>query len=144
MSKHSEYAAECFNSFNCCQSVFTAFCEELGLDRESALKIACAFGGGMSHTDETCGAVTGALMVLGLKHGKFKADDQAAKEKTSQLTQAFISRFKDEFGSVRCTDLLHLNLSKPEEFAKAKESGVFKTICPVLVKRAAEIAEGII
>lgn len=144
MSKNSENAVQCFNSFNCSQSVFAAFCEDLGLDRETGLKIACAFGGGMSHTDEICGVVSGALMALSLKYGKFKADDQASRDKTYELVQTFIGRFKEEFGSIRCTDLVHWNLSKPAELAKARESGAFKTICPVLVKRAVEIVEGII
>lgn len=144
MSKRTEYAEKCFNSYNCSQAVFTAFCEDLGLDVETGFKVACAFGGGMSHTDEVCGAVSGALLAIGLKYGKFRPNDQAAKDKTYQLSQEFIRRFKAEFGSAHCTDLIHANLSDPDEAGRARGSGNFKTICPTLIKRAVEITEDLI
>ncbi|NLF42508.1 MAG: C_GCAxxG_C_C family protein, partial [Bacteroidales bacterium] len=61
MKNKAEYANECFSSgFNCAQSVFSAFCEDYGLEKNQALKIACSFGGGMGHLGEVCGAVSGA------------------------------------------------------------------------------------
>jgi C_GCAxxG_C_C family probable redox protein len=144
MSKRIEYAERYFGDFNCSQTVLTAFCEELGLDREAGLKVSCAFGGGLSHNDSVCGAVTGALMVIGLKYGKFLAEDTAARDRTYALAREFIARFKSEFGSISCTDLIHYNLSSAEDYAKAREAGVFKSVCMPLVKRAIEIVEEII
>ena len=66
--------------FNCSQAVFSAWAEELGLDRETALRVATAFGGGMGHRGDTCGAVTGAFMAIGLKHGRLRADDEETRD----------------------------------------------------------------
>lgn len=66
--------------FSCSQSVFSAFAPELGLDREMALRVATAFGGGMGHRGDTCGAVTGAFLAIGLKHGRVKAEDREIRD----------------------------------------------------------------
>ncbi|MCX6151182.1 MAG: C-GCAxxG-C-C family protein [Ignavibacteriales bacterium] len=138
----SEIAIECFqNGFSCSQAVISTYCEELGLDKESALKIACAFGGGMGHIGETCGAVTGAFMVIGLKHGKIKVDDNEAKAKTYELVAEFAKRFKALNNSIHCFELIGFDLSTEEGLAQARESNRFKTVCPKLVKDAAEIVE---
>lgn len=141
MSKVDD-SVKCFSDgFNCSQAVVSSFCEDLGLDRKTALKIASSFGGGMAHMSETCGAVTGAFMVFGLKYGRFIADDIDAKTKTNNLVQEFAKRFKDIHGSIRCTELLNCDLSTPEGIDSAKEQNVFKTICPKLVKDASTIVE---
>jgi len=71
-----------FSGFNCAQAVFSTYSSEFGLEPELALRISSSFGGGMGYIGETCGAVTGAFMLIGLKYGKVKAEDNAAKEKT--------------------------------------------------------------
>ena len=142
MCEKSELAVQCFmEGFNCSQSVFSTYCEDYGLDKEMALKVSGAFGGGMGYIGETCGAVTGAFMLAGLKYGKCKVGDNEAKEKTYRLVQEFTHRFKTEYGSVKCKDLITYDLSNEEERQKANEAGVFTSICPALVKRAAEIIE---
>ena len=65
--------------FDCAQTVFSAFAEELDLDEETALKIAAGFGGGM-HLGDMCGCVTGGLMVLGLKYGWNEEGDAVGKD----------------------------------------------------------------
>ncbi|WP_321505273.1 C-GCAxxG-C-C family protein [uncultured Methanoregula sp.] len=130
--------------FSCAQSVCLAFAEDYGIDRETALKLSCALGGGMGHTNNTCGAVTGALMVIGMKYGRTRLDDMAAKEKTYEVTKEFIAEFLRRNQSLRCTDLLGYNLSNSRELGLAKEKGVFKTKCPLLVRSAAEILEEIL
>jgi C_GCAxxG_C_C family probable redox protein len=145
MSKQGELALQCFTGgFSCSQAVFSTYCEGLGLDKETALKISGAFGGGMGHIGETCGAVTGAFMVIGLKYGKYRVEDNTAKEETYRKVQEFAKRFRTEFGSLRCQDLITYDLRLDEEVNKAREAGVFKTICPKLVKRAAELVEKIL
>ena len=86
---HSRFS----EGFSCSQSVLAAFAPELGLDADAALRVSAAFGGGMGRTGGTCGAVTGALMALGLKYGATVADP-VAKERTYALTREFIARFE--------------------------------------------------
>lgn len=135
-------AKSCFEeSFSCSQSVFSTLAPELGLSKEIALKIASAFGGGMSQQGEVCGAVTGALMALGLKYGSdLPDDDDAIREASQELMQ----RFKEKNGSLLCRELLGYRLNIPEEREKAKESGAFSTICSHLVQNATELAEEIL
>ena len=121
--------------------MLSSFGEELGLDHELALKVAGAFGGGMARMGEQCGAVTGALMVIGLKYGKTKTGDDGAREKTYKLVGEFVKRFKSRYGSIRCKELLGYDLSNPQEGELAKKKGLFNTLCPHLVRDAVEILE---
>jgi len=141
MSK-ANCAVDCFtNGFNCAQAVLSTYCEQLGLDKTTALKIAGSFGGGMGYIDETCGAVTGAIMLIGLKHGKVQKNDNEAKETTYRLIQEFTRRFKALNGSVKCTDLIGYNLSKADELQAAKEANIWYKVCTKFVKDSAEIVE---
>jgi C_GCAxxG_C_C family probable redox protein len=138
-------AVECFKEgFSCSQAVLSAFCEPLGLDRITALKIAQSFGGGMAHLGETCGAVTGAFMVIGLKHGRTRADDDLAKKKTYELVHDFVQRFHSQHGSIVCKELLGYDLSKEDDMKEAQEKRLFDELCPRLVQTAAEILEDLI
>jgi C_GCAxxG_C_C family probable redox protein len=114
------------------------------LDPDTAKKTACGFGAGISKTGNICGAVSGAVMVIGLKYGKVQASDEAATEKTRALSRQFIREFIKKNGSVNCTDLLGYDLSDPAAYTAAKESGLFVTKCPVLVRDAADILERIL
>ncbi len=87
------------DGFNCAQSVFLAYAEDFGLDRETAAKISCGLGGGVGRMREVCGAVTGASLVLGLRHGEDKAV-------VYPHVQEFCRRFKEEVGSIVCHELL--------------------------------------
>ena len=69
--------------FSCSQSIFSAFVLQLGLSTETALKLSSPFGAGMARQGQVCGALTGALMVLGLQQGNV---DPEGKEKTYQIT----------------------------------------------------------
>jgi C_GCAxxG_C_C family probable redox protein len=138
----SDDAHRCFMSrFTCSAAVFSAFSEELGLDPETARKVACGFGAGISKTGNMCGAVSGAIMAIGLKYGKTDAGDDASTEKTRALTRQFIRSFTEKNGSVNCTALLGYDLSDPESFEAARTSGLFTEKCPALVRDAAEILE---
>lgn len=138
-------AIECFKEgFSCSQAVLSAFCQPLGLDRDIALKISQSFGGGMAHMGETCGAVTGAFMVIGLKHGRTRADDDLAKEKTYERVQEFVRRFRSRYGSIICRELLGCDLSKDDEVKKAQEKHLFDELCPKFVQTAAEILEDLL
>jgi len=127
--------------FNCSQSVLSTYSKLFGLNHEVALKIAQAFGGGMARMGQTCGAVTGAFMVIGLKHGKVKAEDDEAKEKSYEIVREFVKRFKSLHGSIMCKDLLGYDLDNPEEREQAEEKQVCETRCPEFVQNAVEILE---
>jgi C_GCAxxG_C_C family probable redox protein len=138
-------ATECFKEgFSCSQAILSAFSEYFGLDKTTALKISQSFGGGMAHMGETCGAVTGAFMVIGLKHGRIRADDDQAKEKTYELVQEFVQKFRLAHGSIVCKELLGYDLGQEEEAKKAQEKHLFDELCPKLVRTAAEILEELI
>ena len=142
MKTKAEISVDVFNKgFNCAQSVISSHCEELGLKDELAKKISCGFGAGMGYNGEVCGAVTGAIMLIGLKYGKYREEDNEAKEKTYNLVKEFTDRFKKEFGTIICKELIKYDIVKEEELKKARDSGVFKEVCPLLVKRSTELIE---
>jgi C_GCAxxG_C_C family probable redox protein len=126
--------------FNCSQAVFAALSEHLGLDRALALKIASPFGGGIGRTGETCGAVSGALMALGLKFG-FSEPDPQAKDRVYALAREFMRCFQEQFGALKCIVLIDADLSTPEGLQKAREQDVFKLKCSHFISGATEIAE---
>jgi C_GCAxxG_C_C family probable redox protein len=137
-----ECAVSCFEEgFSCAQAVFSAYGPQLGLDHEMALRVAGAFGGGMGHLGRTCGAVTGAFMVIGLKYGKTRAEDDETRDKAYRLVVEFANRFQSRNGSTVCKELLGYDISVPEEYELAREKGVFAALCPKFVRDAAEIIE---
>ncbi|MHB8846257.1 MAG: C-GCAxxG-C-C family protein [Nitrospirota bacterium] len=112
-----------------------------GLDRETALRVAGAFGAGMARTGETCGAVTGGLMVIGLKHAKMRKDDDDGRELSYALAQEFMDAFRERHGSLLCRDLLGVDVSTPEGMRAVRERDLFRTVCPKFVKDAGELLE---
>jgi C_GCAxxG_C_C family probable redox protein len=140
-----ELAVSCFGKgFSCSQAVFSIYASHFGLPQEAALKIATSFGGGMARMGDTCGAVTGAFMVIGLRHGRTRAEDKDAKEKTYNLVHKFAEEFAERNGSIVCRELLGCDLGTPEGYETAKREGYFDTVCPKLVQDAAEIIEEIL
>jgi C_GCAxxG_C_C family probable redox protein len=134
-------AARLDQGFNCAQSVLAAFAAQLGLDESRALKLASPFGGGVSRRGEVCGAVTGALMVLGLAQG---SDTPAGKEKAYLLGQDFLQRFETRHGALLCRKLINCDLGTPEGLQQARSRGVFAALCPLFVRSAAEIAQALL
>jgi C_GCAxxG_C_C family probable redox protein len=145
MKTKAEISVDIFSKgFNCAQAVLTSHCEEYNLSDDIGKKISCGFGGGMGHIGGICGAVTGGIMLIGLKYGKSKDSDNESKEKTYKLVKEYTGKFKNEFDSINCTELVKYDLTKEEEIVKARNAGVFKEICPLLVKRSVELIEEII
>ncbi|OBR90619.1 putative redox-active protein (C_GCAxxG_C_C) [Clostridium ragsdalei P11] len=140
MNKLQNVAVNFKEGFHCSQCVLEAFSEELGIDKELALKISSCFGRGMCF-GETCGAVTGAVMALGLKYGNIKADDKAAKEKTYDVTRDFCEKFKEINGSIICRELMGVDFAHKENRMVAREKGLFKEKCPKYIKDAINIVE---
>ncbi len=127
--------------FNCSQALLSTFAPGLGLDREPALKIACAFGAGIGCMGKTCGAVSGAIMVLSLKFGNADSEDNKSKDKVYDLVNKFAGLFRERNGSIECRELLPCDISTPEGLAEAREKKLFDTICVKLVQDATQIVE---
>jgi len=137
-----ERAAACFKEgFSCSQAVFSTFAETEGLAREQALKIAQPFGGGLAHRGELCGAVAGGLLAIGLKHGRTRADDQAARDRTYRLVNEFMDRFRAAQGALGCPELLGVHIGRPEGMAAARARGLFETRCSHYVETAVALLE---
>lgn len=127
--------------FNCSQAIFTAFRQADLLDEPAALKLACVFGAGVACTGGTCGAVSGALMAISMRHGRGDVESVDAKTKTYALGRQFMDAFKQQHGSCVCEELLGMNIGIPEDMAKAQQQHLFETKCYALVKSAAEILD---
>jgi C_GCAxxG_C_C family probable redox protein len=138
----TEHALALFDHhFNCSQAIFTAFRQGDRLDEETALKLATVFGAGVACTGGTCGAVSGGLMAISMKHGRGDLESVAAKTKTYDLGRHFMEEFARRNGSCICAELLGMNIGVPENMAKAQALRLFETKCPALVTSAAQILE---
>lgn len=141
---HKEKAVEYYNNnFNCSQGVFTAFATEMGMDEKLALRIATNFGGG-ERKGELCGAVAGALMVLGLRCGHCESEDVEGKTKAYAVSSEFMNRFMEKNGTVVCRELLGYDLTKKEDMAIIQKQNLFRTLCPKMVESAAQILDEMI
>lgn len=129
--------------FSCSQSVLTAFVDDIGIDKEVALKVAAPFGGGISRTGGECGAALGAIMVIGLRYGTTRPCDAEAKQRTREMAQEFMGRFKARWGSVDCMDLLGHDLRDPKQAEYVKEHKIEHQRCPRYVQSAVEMLEEI-
>ncbi len=145
MSDRAEKAVATFSEgYNCAQAVLAQWSEELDVSRRDALRLAAALGGGMGGMGEVCGAVAGALLVIGLKHGSDVPRDLPMKQKVTDLVQEFARRFRQRNRSILCRDLLGCDIVTPEQQAQAREKGLFRDICPRMVRDAAEVLEALL
>jgi C_GCAxxG_C_C family probable redox protein len=142
---NSEKAVSYFRSgFNCAQSVCAAFAPQFGISETDAFKIACPFGAGMGRMQETCGTVTGAFMVIGLKHGKYNVDDKVSKEITYEKVREFSKKFTELNGSLNCKNLIGIDLSTKEGMDLAHEKDVFEKQCVKYIHDAVGILEKVL
>lgn len=130
--------------FGCAQSVLAAFAPDYGLDEETALRISTGFGSGMGRMCEVCGALTGAFMVIGLKHGKvitdgtkYGTETETAYRKVAEVGAAF----RERHGSLLCRDLIGHDLSDPDQRAEVVRLGWFNTRCGRYITDAVELLE---
>lgn len=105
----SHKAIKLFHSgLNCAQATFVAFCEETGMDRETALRISSSFGGGIGRLREVCGAISGIAMAAGMLYGNYDPLDQDAKMRHYAFIQGLAEKFRQENGTLICRELLDL------------------------------------
>jgi len=138
-SERSEQAVRDFRAgLSCAQAVFTAFAD---LDRETALRVASGLGGGMARMGRTCGAVTGGILALGLRHGAGVADSEEAKLRLYERVRGFIAAFEARHGSSECRALLGFDISTPEGMSRIRKQNLIATRCTEFVRTAVELLE---
>lgn len=139
--KKQEKAMDYFeNGCNCSQAVVMPYATELNVQEKVIQKIAVAFGGGMSKAGKTCGCLSGALMVIGLKYGEDSAEIIANRIKSYNEGQKFINQFQEIFGATDCHELIKLDLNKKEDMEQA-QAVVFKSRCKTMVGKTVELLE---
>jgi C_GCAxxG_C_C family probable redox protein len=138
----AEKAVALFETYNCAQSVFAACGACGGMTEPMCLVVAGPFGGGMGRMGETCGAVTGALMALGVRHGQEMASDPAkARGPLYDRVAAFMAAFRERHGSLACKELTGCDMRTPEGQAQFKAGDLHHTLCQKLVVSAVELVE---
>ncbi|MDR0863214.1 MAG: C-GCAxxG-C-C family protein [Oscillospiraceae bacterium] len=144
MSDKSERAVALFRAgFNCAQSVFAAFAAELDLDEEDALRVAGGLGLG-ARVGELCGAASGAALAIGAKFGATEPTDTGAKANCAAKTRRFMDEFAARNGSLRCRDLLGLDVTADDAKERIAERGLHASICEGLVAAAVELTAAIL
>jgi len=133
------------SGYNCAQSVLFSYSDEIDIDKNTALKIAWAFGAGMGRKQEICGAVTGGIMAISLKYSRFQDEHNPTTEKIYSKTQELMDRFREKHGTCKCSELLHgCNLLTEEGQKHFKENDLLNKTCAECVRSAAQILEDIL
>jgi C_GCAxxG_C_C family probable redox protein len=127
---------------DCGQTVLTLMAEELEISEEDAQRYASGFGGGM-FTGDTCGAVVGAIMALGLKYGFSLPVNQSDKNNCQEKVLEFKRRFTEMRSSCICRELLGADISTAEGMAKIQSENLVATVCPDIIADAVTILEDI-
>ena len=132
------------NGCNCCQSVLAAFTDVTGLDEAESMRIGGGFGTGTG-TGELCGAITGAVMVLGMAVPVAPDNPAAGKREAVALSKDFQARFREKFGALRCQELLPLRYEPDDATPSAKRLGLTaQQHCRIMIVTAAEITEAML
>ncbi len=138
-------AAKFLEGYNCAQAVFYSFCDDLGFEKNMALKMACGFGAGMGRKEEICGAVSGGIIVIGAKYGRGEKEDRTAMELTYRKTRELMDRFAEKHGTVICRQLLSgCELTTEEGQRQFKENDLLSRVCVPSVQSVVRILEDIL
>ena len=146
MSSKSDIAvAKFLGGYNCAQSIVYAFSDDLRVDKSLALKIACGFGAGMGRKQEVCGAVSGGIMVIGLKYGRGENDERKIMDLAYVKVRALMDRFSEKHGTFICRKLVgECELTTDEGQKMYKERDLLHKICAPCLVSVAEILEDIL
>lgn len=118
--------------YNCCQAVACAFCEEVGMDEATLFKIGEGFGLGMGCMEGTCGALSGAIMLAGIRNSDGNIDAPATKAETYKLSKELLLKFQEKTGSTICKEL------------KGVETGKVLCSCPDCIRIGVEVAQEVL
>ena len=143
---HADKAEELFlQGYSCAQAVFCAFTDVTGYDLDTAARMASSFGGGMGRLREVCGAMSGALLVLGIAKGYTKPEDAEGKNAHYALVQEFARRFQEQHGSYICRELLETYPVVPGPAPEPRTPAYYDhRPCVKYVRTAAEITESLL
>jgi C_GCAxxG_C_C family probable redox protein len=144
MTKTEQAVLKMIEGYNCAQSVFFSFCDDLHIDKNSALKMVTGLGAGMGRKEEVCGAVTGGIIVIGAKFGRGEKDDRTATELTYRKTRALMNKFAEKHGTFICRKLLkdcELTTEKGQKYFK--DNDLMNKVCVPCVQSVVEILEHI-
>jgi C_GCAxxG_C_C family probable redox protein len=145
MSEKTELARQYHaRGYGCAQAVLAAYAPDYGLSEELALRLSTGFGSGMGRMCKTCGALTGAFMVIGLKYGKVVTDGTkygTDTETTYRMVAELAKKFEEKNGTQECRELIGYDLSDPAERARVIELGLFKTTCGKAILDAVDLLE---
>ena len=143
MTKHSQKAAELFKQgYNCSQSVVGAFCEELGIDFDTAIKLVSPLGGGMGRLREVCGAVSGMFLLTGIVFGYTEPNNLEVKGKLYERVEELAKRFKAKRSTIICRELLEgVETSDSPEPSERTEEYYLKRPCLKIIEDATQIFE---
>lgn len=133
----SQKASELFSQgYSCSQAVLAVYAEKYGMDEKVLFKISSSFGGGLAGKRDVCGAVTGALMVLGLEYGRTEAKDAQGKAKNYKHVNDYMSQFSEKYLTTNCGKLL-------EQIKESNKEGNVKLSCNELVSETVKIIDKI-
>jgi C_GCAxxG_C_C family probable redox protein len=146
MKTRSDIAVEKFLAgYNCAQAVLYSFCDDLQFDKDTALKLASGFGAGMARKQGTCGAITGGIIAIGLKHGRGEGQDRTRTEETYRKVRELLWQFESKHGTSLCRTLLNgCDLNTPEGQRHFKENDLQTKTCTGCVKTVGEALENIL
>ena len=143
LDRAKELRASTAPPYNCAQSVIVPFADVIGMDEDTAYRMGANFGGGMK-MGSVCGAVTGALMVLGSLYGQHNLADKDSRETSNEVADRMTMGFAEACGSCICKEILGYDISTPEGKQQAREKKLFEELCPQMVANAVAMLEKII
>lgn len=143
MSDKVKDAVEMYRNteFNCAQSVFAEFAPQFGMDRDTAMKVACGLGSGMGRSGNICGAISGGMLVLGLKYGMTDPDSPEDKKLTYQKVCELLDKVIAKQKFTNCTDLMGVDIGTEEGLQEAKDKDLSNKVCSKIVGDVARILE---
>ncbi len=142
MSSKANVAEDLYKKgYNCAQAVLLSFCEDHGLSKSLAARISNPFGRGISGTENICGALSAAAMIIGLDMGKELPDEDEKQKRTFETTFALFKEFEDKYGCLDCPSLLELDLPPFGDWARDEKLKKKNKNCPHYVRLAADLAD---
>ncbi len=132
MTKKELAIANHVRKYNCAQSVVCAFAKEIGVDEKTLFRLSEGFGSGMGSMQGTCGALSGAIMLAGLKTSDGNLESPATKADTYKLSREMLTRFREKTGGSICKEL------------KGIETGKMLCSCPDCIRCGVEVAEEVL
>lgn len=145
MNTTKDIAIQSFRSgMNCAQSVVNAYADRLNFDPDLAAGLSCGFGGGMGRLQQTCGALTGAFMVLGIHNSRLYTDRVELKNRTYTQVREINEKFAQSQGATDCRSLLGCDLQTDEGMQFHKDTNQSKMICEKCIAASIELLDEIV